>query len=420
LNCKKTKRVFYYATPNFNLSTFAFFAFWIFVSGCRGESPASESPKFQIPTPGKVAKLDPIKLLQASEIIIPELTEESGISEINKILSGPEGEWIVVNHNPRNNVTDLLLFTEGGSFQNRIRGLYDGPGNFTGLEDFLLSNDTLELFDGVQNKRVLYNTKGRYIDENTFYPDLAQANKISDNLYAVYRGNAFRYAHHFQEPDNLVMVNTEGDISNKTGIKINPAFEDNDITSKAFWNTTKGKVYFLPPTGHEIYGYKDSNQKWSVEYTIASNNEEDRNAELKRIATLPPQNRSFDILNFLNASERWISNYRNFAITDDYVLLNYAQSGNGVFACFDKKTSTTRAITLSPNIFGNYYLFFPDPEHILFAVVNPYFLQSQLEGRPDYDTTFAPIFGQMTGEPNPLFITLPIDTFISILMETAI
>ena len=283
LNYKKTERVFHYINSNLKLFAIVFFVLWIFISGCREESPASESPKIQIPNPGKVAKLDPIKLIQASKIIIPELTEESGISEINKILSGPEGEWIVVNHNSRNKVTDLLLFAEDGSFQNRIRGLYDGPGNFTGLEDFLISNDTLELFDGVQNKRVLYSITGQYIEENTFYPDLSQACKISDNLYAVYRGNAFRYAHHFQDPDNLVMVDVEGDVLNKTGIKINPAFEDNDITSKAFWNSTNGyifKVYFLPPTAklppHEIYGYNDSNQKWSVEYTITSNNEEDR------------------------------------------------------------------------------------------------------------------------------------------------
>lgn len=385
---------------------------------CKKENSAIGYHEIQIPDPGNVITIDPVKLIHAAKIIIPELTKESGISEIEKIHTGPQGQWVVMNHNPRNNVTDLLLFSHDGFFKNRIKGLYDGPGNFTGLEDFLISQDTLELFDGVQNKRVLYNTKGQFIKENSFYPDISQVHKISNNLYAVYRGNAFQHAHNYQESDNLVMVDAKGKVLDKAGVKINPAFADNDIVSKAFWKSTRGETYFLPPVGQEIYVYHPKPGDWSEKYTFITKNKSKRKAELERIANLPPQNKTFDILNFLNENDRWISNYRNFAVTENFIVVNYPQSGESVFACYNIQNAEVKSFTFSPNIFGNFYLFFPDPNHILFAIVNPYFLQSRLKKYPDYNTKYDAVFKEMTGEPNPLFILLPINKFISILMNT--
>lgn len=389
------------------------------ILGCRSDDSRPDGQEMTIPQSNDVTVVDPVHVLLKADLVVPQLTRESGINEIEKVRRGPDGEWVILNHLPRNNITELLIFAGNGAFQHRIRGSFDGPGNFTDLNDFLISGDTLELFDGVQNKRVLYTIDGQFIGENRFYPDVSQIIKLKDDLYAVYRGNAYQYAHQFQESDNLVMVDQQGKVQAKGGVNMLPAMRDNVLTANAFRSTLREEVFFLPPAKNIIYAYQASSSTWEPYLYIQQPNQEEREQALQQIADLPPASRKFDILQFLNAHDRWIPNFRNYTCSKNYLILNYAQAGKGVFAIYDLTQRKVQSFTFSPNLLGNYYLLFLQNDLVLFALTNPYYLWEQLQRYPDVARQLAPVFDQWEGEPNPLFISLPLDTFVDILLDQA-
>lgn len=273
------------------------------LSGCCSEpAPPATIPTIDIELKNTTL-LSLGHLLDASQLIPLELTDNSGLDYIHKVVAHDDRMY-VFNEIEASYDKSLVIFNQEGHFLKRLSANTDGPGNFQFISDFFVHNDNLEIIDKIRKKIIRFDLAGNYIDEHGIDLQCDKVLGFNDGTHICFRANAYDYSDD-KSIFNLVYFDGKGKKIEKEFVPFPPILKDRSFRISEF---------FFPSSEPDQYLYSDFFndtiylcRKDAVVPAFLLNppNALDQRRKIETISKFPSQSQQFfsEFMSFINSPE---------------------------------------------------------------------------------------------------------------------
>lgn len=389
------------------------FQFFLVVSftffSCRNEpveEPSIRKVQFDLTDFETISCLD---FIERGQVIVLELTKNSAIDNVDKIVMRND-RIFVMNFIESSGFKYLLAFDGDGKFEWVREASFDGPGNFYGYKDFILSpDDHIEILDGGQSKIVRYDFQGAFVNETPMDTDAHKIAKFTDGTYAYNRNNSYLFGRQ-KEESNLLFINQKGERMGSGHIRIDPLFRDLAFTVECFFPGLKEDEYFAThPINDTVYHCAGSGVKplFVIDYkekAVKGKMLNDLRQELEKKAQRDQYN--LVVLNFLN-DPSFISHFDIVVERERYFWLSFTANKKRYYLSVDKFSDASKLFAMKEDCLNHTSIFILDENHFALVVDNPGDLQNRLRKiSPETERKLSHEIGE---DPNPLIIKLDLD-----------
>jgi hypothetical protein len=339
-----------------------------------------------------------------------ELTEESAIDRVNKIVFD-EGLFYLFHEIDLSRARNILIFDETGKFVKKIASDQPGPGAFTYMRDFIISDEgMIELLDPLRKKIIRYSREGAFQNDQRMDVSAIKFTGFKEGRYLLYRGNSTRADSYFPTR-NLLFIDSEGRIKDVPRAPVNELFEDLQVLAGEFFFPARQPGVFLFSDIFNDTIYECTSERVTPKFLLKYANETYR---AKRIARLAEEklkkagnNYSYSVLELLNDSEI-VAKPELISSCEDFLLFSFRYHRKRYFLRYDPFTRTGKMFHLSE--MPLWPLWHGGQKSIIMVVTNPAGLKKQFMRKnhsgPDH---LYHVFERITENSNPVVLQVNID-----------
>ncbi len=324
---------------------------------------------------------------------IPLEFKKESLIDIAEMLMYKNNRIYISSYVETSGSHDLVIFDEKGNFIERKYSGGEGPGSFSGVRDFLITEDgAIEVLDRHRRKIIRYNADGKYVENVYAKANISKMEKFNDGSYVFYRGNSYAYDDMIKLPDNLIYGDEEGNIKTNSYVPITDYLRDREIETGELFLRVPGKsaFYFNDALNDTIY-FVDNKSIRPI-FNLVLPDESYRRDKIKLIreaARQSPDKYNLILLDFLN--DRKIINRVKLIVDMGHVLLLEFQRENiRYYAKVSKRDFKATVYKLDDSVIDKGFVFPYGEDKFVLVVESPLSFKNSILERPTLMDAFPP------------------------------